>query len=102
MKRYFFLVLFCCSCFNIQAQQGLQTPWIVNDNFADNTYEWLIDSNDTYQAVIRDNSYYLWNKVVKGARIFTKGFNVNEKNNYKIEATVQHATGADDKGYGLV
>jgi hypothetical protein len=82
--------------------QGIKSAWIINDDFSSNKYQWLIDSTATYQTAIRDNHYDIWNKAGKGGRMITRGFNITEKNNYKIEADIQHSTGAEDKGNGFV
>ena len=102
MKKYFFSLFFCLPLLNLNAQQGIQTPWVINDNFTDNSYQWLIDSTDTYETVIRENHYDLWNKSKTGATMITRGFTISEKNNYKIEADIQHSTGANNRGNGLV
>jgi hypothetical protein len=53
---------------------GNTNAWVINDNFADNSYQWLIDSNDTYETVIRENHYDLWNKSKTRATMITRGF----------------------------
>src|SRR5437870_4164578 len=102
MKKYSILVFLCFPFLSLHAQQGIQTAWIINDNFIDNSYQWLIDSNDKYETVIRKNHYDLWNKSKTEARVITRGFSLAENDNYKIEADIQHSTGADNKGNGLV
>jgi hypothetical protein len=106
MKRIFISVaLIVFYCLHVQAQAGahlLKTPWIINDNFSANNYNWYEDSTKTYEVYVRNNHYSLWNKDTS-ARSFVHSFNQSfENNDYKIEAYIEHSTGGESKGSGLI
>src|ERR1043166_9497321 len=99
MKRIFLCIaLAIFSCARTHAQLGaqtLKTAWIINEDFNNNDHDWYQDSTKTYEIHVRDKYYSLWNKDSAG-RVFVHNFTQSfEKDDYKIEASIEHSTGDD-------
>jgi hypothetical protein len=83
----------------------LAAGWLFYDEFKDNRNGWNIDSTHTdFRNYFTSNEYYIWNNRNDQSRFLLRKIpGWNEKNNFRIEITMQYsAAGPDNMGNGLI
>ena len=83
----------------------LAASWLFYDDFIDNRNNWGIDSTSKdFQTVIRSSGFDLWNRKSDQSYFLPRRLkDFNEKNNYRIELTIQFTgVGPDNMGNGLI
>ena len=75
---------------------------IFSDDFDDNSNNWLEDENKVRKLKIRNGKYIFEHKEDEGGYFTWKSVPINQDKDFIIETTLQHISGTDDRGYGLV
>lgn len=75
---------------------------IFADDFNDNNNNWLEDEDKVRQLKIRNGKYIFEHKEDDGGYFTWKQVHFDQANDFIIETTLQHISGTDDRGYGLV
>lgn len=74
---------------------------IFNEDFNNNTNDWLIDNNQQYAFQIQNGKYILESKN-GGIWITSKPIQVNTDLSFKIECQVEKISGVENFGFGLI
>lgn len=81
--------------------KNYKTKTVLFDSFYSNTNKWAISNNENAVLEINNGKYFFEYKGQKGWTS-TKTLNLNQKKDFKIEASIQKIEGIRNNGFGII
>lgn len=95
LKNFFFLLLF------LQTVMVFSQNYTLNENFNNNTNNWVLDNNTIRETKIFNGRLYFEHKRNETSWIMLSP-KITNATNYEISTSIQKIKGVDDYGFGLI
>ena len=87
---------------NLIIKEVSQSGIIFEEYFADNRNDWLVDENEDIMTKIQNGKFIFEHKREESGYYTLNLIDIDQDKDFSIETTLQHLSGENDYGYGLV
>ena len=100
MKKCFFVI--CIISISFLFTNNPAHSLVMTERFEYNTRHWPILDDETIKTEIVDEVYIIENKLDEGGRYIYNSVEIDTSRDYVIEVVLNHLSGHEDYGFGLI